>query len=164
MKRFLALTAALLLIFSLVSCGEDTPSADNDVKKTDYYLEYNGVRIDVGAPAQPTISQLGSYTSEDGEACGTDEKDVIYTFSGFEIETHVKGSDEYIRLIKILNDGVLTHREITIGDGREKVIHAYGKDYTEGAGGAIRYEGASSTIEFHFGASGSVSNIYIRMK
>ena len=34
----------------------------------------------------------------------------------------------------------------------------------EGAGGAIRYEGASSTIEFHFGASGSVSNIYIRMK
>lgn len=162
MKRFLALTAALLLIFSLVSCGEEPDTNPVGVAR-DYFMMYNGTRIETGADAS-VIASLGNYTAEDGEACGTDEKDVYYTLAGLEIQTHVKGSDEYIRLIKILDDSVETPEGITIGDSREDVEDAYGINYTEGAGGAIRYEGASSTIEFHFGASGSVSNIYIRMK
>ncbi len=153
----------LLLILALASCG-DTQSDKGNETKADYYIEHIGVRIEVGADAMPTIIRLGKYTKEDGEACGTDEKDVIYTFESFEIETHVKGGDEYIRLIKLLDDSITTPEGVTIGSTRDEVIKAYGKSYTEGSGGAIRYEGAKSTIEFHFGAQGNVSNIYIRTK
>ena len=101
MKRILALTIGILLILALASCGNE-PNTEVSVAKHDYFIEYNGSKVEVGADAS-LIAALGSYTSEDGEACGTDEKDVIYTFSGLEIQTHVKGSDEYIRLIKILD-------------------------------------------------------------
>ena len=110
------------------------------------------------------ISKIGEYTSEDGEACGTDEKDVIYTLSGIEIETHVSGNSEIVRKIEILNDSQKTTKGITIGATRDEVIKAYGNDYTESASGALRYEGDTSAIEFYFGTAGNVSNIYIKRK
>lgn len=162
MKRILALMVGVLLIFALVACDGE---GDGDVSVTahEYFVEYNGSKVEVGTDAS-IITSLGSYTSENGEACGTDEKDVIYTLAGLEIQTHVKGGDEYIRLIKILDDSVLTHEGVTIGSTRDEVIDAYGNNFTEGSGGAIRYEGGNSNIEFHFGSSGNVSNIYVRMK
>ena len=162
-KKMLALTMGLLLILALASCN-GTQGDGGNATQPDYYIEHIGVRIEVGADAMPTIIRLGQYTREVGEACGTDEMDVIYTFSGFEIETHVKGEDEYIRLIKLLDDSITTPEGITIGSTRDDVVKAYGKSYKEGSGGAIRYEGAKSNIEFHFGSQGTVSNIYVRMK
>ena len=162
MKRILALCMTLLLIFSLAACN-DTDDDDN-VELKNYYVNYNGVRVEVGVDAKTLISKLGEYTSEDGEACGTNEKDVIYTLSGIEIETHVSGDSETVRQIKIVNDSQKTVKGITIGATRDEVIAAYGKDYTEGSSGAIRYEGDTSAIEFYFGTSGNVSNIYIKRK
>ena len=94
--------------------------------------------------------------------------DIIYltniTFSGMEIETHVSGDSEIVRQIKIINDSQTTPDGLTIGSTREEVIGAYGNNYTEGSSGALRYEGNTSAIEFHFGVSGNVSNIYIKRK
>lgn len=163
MKKILALCISLLLILAMVACGEETPSGD-DALKLNFFVEYNGVQIRVGTEAKDIIGKLGSYTSEDGEACGTNEKDVIYTLSGIEIETHVSGDSEIIRQIKITNDSQSTAEGITIGSTKDEVTAAYGNVYTEGSSGAIRYEGADSAIEFHFGASGDVSNIYIKRK
>ena len=153
----------LLLILALGACGDSQGDKDS-ATQPDYYIEHIGVKIEVGADAMPTIIRLGQYTREEGEACGTDEKDVKYTFSGFEIETHIKGEDEYIRVIKLLDDSITTPEGVTIGSTRDDVIEAYGKNYKEGSGGAIRYEGAKSNIEFYFGSSGNVSNIYVKMK
>ena len=161
-KRILALAMCALLIFSLVACGDE--GNDGSTTAPDYFIEHIGVKIEVGADAMPTIIRLGQYTREEGQACGTDEMDVYYTFSGFEIETHIKGGDEYIRRIRLLDDSITTPEGVTIGSTREDVVAAYGKGYTEGSGGAIKYEGANSFIEFHFGASGTVSNIYIKAK
>ena len=152
-----------LLIFSIASCDDTNPDETQNTAR-DYYIDHIGVRIEVGADAMPTIIRLGQYTREVGEACGTDEMDVIYTFDSFEIETHISGGDEYIRRIKILNDAIETPEGITIGSSRDDVIKAYGKGYTEGSGGTLRYEGNSSAIEIYFGASGNVSNIYIKTK
>ena len=66
--------------------------------------------------------------------------------------------------IKIVNDSQSTTKGITIGSTRDEVISAYGNAYTEGSSGALRYEGDTSAIEFHFGVSGNVSNIYIKRK
>jgi hypothetical protein len=155
---------ALLLIFALAACGGEKEDDGAKDSAKNYYITYNGQKIEVGADAQKVISKLGKYTSEDGEACGTDEKDVIYTLSGLEIETHVIKDSEIIRKIEILNDSQKTEKGITIGATRDEVIKAYGKDYTEGSGGALRYEGDSSAIEFYFGTAGNVSNIYIKRK
>ncbi len=160
MKKILALCIALLLIFAMVGCGE--VEDDDNVPLNNYYVTYNGIQLEVGVDMKNYVSKLGDYTSEDGEACGTNEKDVIYTLSGIEIETHVSGSSEIIRQIKITNDSQKTSKGITIGSTRDEVTAAYGNDYTEGSSGAIRYEGDTSLIEFHFGASGDVSNIYIK--
>ena len=162
MKKFLALTVALLLTFLLVACA-DTPD-DRSVPIKNYSINYNGVQVDVGVEAKDIIPKLGSYTSEDGEACGTDEKDVIYTLSGIEIETHVSGESEIVRQIKIVNDSQSTQKGITIGSTKDDVINAYGNGYTEGSSGALRYEGDNSAIEFHFGVAGNVSNIYVKRK
>ena len=163
MKKILALCIALLLIFAVVGCGDETPKGD-DVLKLNFYVMYKGEQVKVGVEAKDIIPKLGEYKSEDGEACGTNEKDVIYTLSGIEIETHVSGESEIIRQIKIIDDSQTTVEGITIGTTRDEVIAAYGKVYTEGSSGAIRYEGDASAIEFHFGSSGNVSNIYIKRR
>ncbi len=163
MKKILALCIALLLIFAVVGCGDETPKGD-DVLKLNFYVMYKGEQVKVGVEAKDIIPKLGEYKSEDGEACGTNEKDVIYTLSGIEIETHVSGESEIIRQIKITDDSQTTVKGITIGSTRDEVIAAYGKVYTEGSSGAIRYEGDASAIEFHFGSSGNVSNIYIKRR
>ena len=162
MKKFLALTVALLLTFLFVACADT--SDDDNVPLNNYYVVYNGVQLEVGVDMKNYAGKLGSYTSEDGEACGTDEKDVIYTFSGIEIETHVSGSSEIVRMIKIVDDSQTTVKGITIGSTRDEVIKAYGNSYTEGSSGALRYEGDTSAIEFHFGSAGNVANIYIKRK
>ena len=168
MKRILALSIVLLLIFALVACSDKKDDGDNGDSVNGgavagYSVTYNGQKIEIGADAKTLIPKLGSYTSVDGEACGTDEKDVIYTLSGMEIETHVNKDGEIVRKIEILNDSQKTDKGITIGATREEVIAAYGKNYTEGTG-AIRYESGNTAIEFYFGASGNVSNIYIKRK
>ena len=163
MKKFLALCIALLLMASMVSCGGEVNDDDN-VPLKNYYVIYNGTQLEVGVEMNNYLSKLGSYTSEDGEACGTDEKDVIYTLSGIEIETHVSGNSEIVRQIKIVNDAQSTVKGITIGSTKDEVVAAYGNRYKEGSSGALRYEGDTSAIEFHFGVSGNVSGIYIKRK
>ncbi len=163
MKKILALFMALLLIFSLAACT-DSGDDNNDNLKANFFLMYNGEKIEIGADAKTLMPKLGAYTSEDGEACGTGEKDVIYSLSGIEIETHVSGESEKVRQIKLLDDSHTTFEGVTIGSTRDDVIATYGKDYTEGSGGAIRYVGEDTAIEFHFGMAGNVSNIYIKRK
>ena len=163
MKRILALCIVLLLIFSLASCQDGNEDNDN-VPLNNYYVTYNGVQLEVGVEMKNYVSKLGEYTSEDGEACGPEEKDVIYTLSGIEIETHVSGESEIVRKIEITNDSQKTQKGITIGSTRDEVIKAYGSKYTEGSSGALRYEGDTSAIEFYFGTAGNVSNIYIKRK
>ena len=167
MKRILALCLTVLLVLSLAACGNDSNDNNDDganVVQNDFKILYNGTVVVTGVEAKEIIPKLGNYTSEDGEACGTNEKDVIYTLSGLEIETHVSGSSEIVRQIKILNDSVETEKGITIGSTKDDVVSAYGKNYEESSTGALRYAGDTSAIEFHFGASGAVSNIYIRKK
>ena len=167
MKKILALCVALLLIFSLTACGDkDGDNNDNGGTSTvaEYTFTYNGVKLTVGADAKSVLSKLGNPEGEVGEACGTDEKDIIYSLSGVELETHVKGDDEVIRQIKIVNDSKSTDKGITVGSTKDEVIKAYGKSYKEGSTGALRYEAESSAIEFHFSSSGNVSSIYIKKK
>ena len=157
---------ALLLLFTLVACNNNTGDDENTDAPTakNYSVTYNGTKIEIGADAKTLLPKLGNPEGEIGEACGTDEKDVIYSLSGLEIETHVKGETEIVRQIKITNDLQKTDKGITIGSTKDDVVKAYGKDYKEGSSGAIRYEGDTSAIEFHFGVSGNVSNIYIKKK
>ena len=164
MKKILALIMALLLTLAIVSCGEADIDHNDVVMLKNYTVNYNGVMLEVGVDMSNYISKIGEYKSEDGEACGTSEKDVIYTLSGIEIETHVSGDSEIVRQIKIINDAQTTQKGITIGSSRDDVIAAYGNSYAEGSTGALRYEGDTSAIEFHFGVSGNVSNIYIKRK
>ena len=168
MKKILALCIALLLVFSLAACGGDNDGDDanngGSSNAKEYTFTYNGVKISVGVDAKPILAKLGNPEGEVGEACGTDEKDVIYSLSGIELETHVKGDDEVIRQIKIINDSKSTDKGITVGSSKDEVIKAYGKSYKEGSTGALRYEGGSSEIEFHFSSSGNVSSIYIKKK
>ena len=164
MKKILALCIVLLLMLSVVGCGGTPVEDDDNVPLKNYYVNYNGVQLEVGVDMKNYIDKLGEYTSEDGEACGTDEKDVIYSLSGLEIETHVSGSSETVRQIKIINDSQTTLKGITIGSAKDEVKAAYGNDFIEGSSGAMRYEGDTSAIEFYFGVSGDVSNIYIKRK
>ncbi len=167
MKKILALCMALLLLLSLVACDEkNDENNDNGGSSSvkEYYLTYNGVKLGVGGDAKTLLTKLGNPEGEVGEACGTDEKDVIYSLPGVDIGTHVKGESEVVRQIKITNDSQKTAKGITIGATKDEVVKAYGNSYKEGSSGALRYEGGSSAIEFHFGAAGNVSNIYIKTK
>ena len=163
MKKVLALSVALLLLtFSLIACGDSSNDNVSDGGAADYFIEYAGQKIKPADDAKTLLPKLGNYTSEDGEACGTGEKDVIYTLAGIEIETHVSGETEKVRQIKLLDDSVSTPEGVSIGASRDDVIKAYGKNYKEGSNGALRFVGKTTYIEFHFDASGSVTNIFVR--
>lgn len=170
-KILSALCTLLLLAGVLVSCSSDKGSSVDNVgggngggastSSKKFYINYNSVKIEVGADATKVITSLGSnYTSQEGEVCGFDEKDIVYTYGGLEITSHKKGTSEKITKIKLLNDSVKTPEGITIGSSKDAVISAYGSKYTS-SGENIRYTSGTSVLEVYL-SNDKVTNLIIK--
>ena len=126
-----------------------------------YALDYYGIMIVPGSPADDVIGQLGTayelYASSAEENTG-DSPVTIYTYR--DLILFVSPSDsgtDIISEIQITSPDITTIEGIRISDTAEEVVGTYGEGYTDN-GSSISYESGSSRISFFF-TGGIVTDI-----
>ena len=137
LTRILAAVLLALLLASTVSCG----AKSEPVKETDEagYFAFGSYTFAIdGEVTEATLAALGKQVKEPEDApnCAFDGKGMLYTFSGFEVETYAKDGKNYFYGVYLLDDSIFADREgITIGSTKDEVIAAYGQadDAKEGS-------------------------------
>ncbi|NLY17697.1 MAG: hypothetical protein GX045_01795 [Clostridiaceae bacterium] len=136
----LAVLAAGIIIFIIssqpgsnsgnITRTEPSQQASNEPEMPEYYFEYNGVEIAIGAKAAPITEALGEPIHYfEAQSCAFEGMDRIYTYAGFDLQTYTKNDEEYVFSISFLDDTVTTREGIAISDSLDDVIEAYGQDY-----------------------------------
>ncbi|MBO7310167.1 MAG: hypothetical protein J6U86_02095 [Clostridia bacterium] len=123
LKRIICALLSMLCIFTVVSCNkqeeaEDTQKQANTADDSvSYYVEYNGVRIELGASADEIINALGEYKDkrEIGD-CGGLGSQVKYSYSSFEVYVlESKANGNVIDQITFRDDLLSTPEGVYIG-------------------------------------------------
>ncbi len=154
--RIAALLLALLMMVSaLVSCEEQEKESGED---SAFCVVYDGVRIELGKPAEKILEALGTANSENEIFdCGEGNSRVRYRYDSLTLYVMKSDGDEVVDQIELLDDLAETSRGICIGDSEEKVREAYGTPSSE-QGGILGYGKGGMQIEFDL-ADGKVSGI-----
>ena len=154
-----ALITCFACVFSLASCDKGEQNELGDI----FYTTFNGVKIELGADAQPIITALGkpSETKQLGD-CGGFGAQVKYVYDEFEIFTLKNDKGETIDGISFINDIPSTSKGICIGDKSSKVIEEYGEP-TQKSDKEIRYQKDNLILKIKL-ADGEITEIhYLRI-
>lgn len=112
--------------------AEDAVSAVEEV--TGYICAFdNGMKIEMGAPADAVIADLGEPVSyAEAPSCIHEGTDKVYTFEGYTV-TSSPGADGSSRIyeVSLLSDAVALEGGVTIGSSMDKVVSTFGEEYTE---------------------------------
>lgn len=146
MKKFLF---TLILSALLVGCSKNNntgSTTDNNtadtVETAGYEFDYQGITMHMNDKADTAIDALGKPMDYfEAPSCAFQGLDKIYYYSGFDLSTYPGTDGDYISAIDFSDDSVSTKEGIYIGISRDKVIEAYGKDYTEESGSLIYTKG-----------------------
>jgi hypothetical protein len=168
MKKFFALLLAALMIFSLVACNGDSTDTDNEgnlknPSTIDFYVNHNGVKIELGADAQPVIAVLGEPASKsEAGNCGGQGTLTKYVYASFELYVLTSTGGEVIDQITLLDDASTTAEGISIGATKDEVIAACGKSYAKNSDTGITYTSGNKNLIFKL-RDGAVVGIDYRM-
>ena len=146
MKRIVLSLVFLLMLISFAACGkketEDTgvttktetttkqAAKEQETKTEDegWYFKKGEVKVEMNAPADPIIAALGDYRSSyEAPSCAFEGMDVVYTYPGFEVLTHVVDGKAKISGVVLRDDTVETTEGICIGSSKAEAEAAYGK-------------------------------------
>lgn len=154
MKKIIALTLALCLMFCLAACGssttepqgnnqpagnnagsDNTPVGSNDTTEaaSNFSFTYKGVEIKLAEPAEPIIEKLGEpmkYT--ESASCAFDGLDKSYYYGSFYLETYPQGDKDFVYGWWFADDSISTPEGIYIGAAKADVDTAYGADAFNG--------------------------------
>ena len=157
MKKILILTLALMMVLSIVAC-----SGGNSGSKA-YVFSYKGEDLKIDDKAQDVLDAIGTpLQSQELGTCGIGDKDKLFVYQDFRVETYqMKGVDYFYR-ISLLTDQVSTKEGVSIGDNEAKVLDAYG-DPDKRDTGVFTYEAKGMNLLIHFDANSTVKSIvYMR--
>ena len=165
MKKILAAIVCIAICFGCVALlsacnGEKMPE---EGKSGIYYIEYNGVRIELGKDAKTVIDALGKPKSEKelGD-CGGLGAQIKYSYNDIDVYSLKNDDGETIDQISFTSDIAQTPKGIYIGADATSVTEAYGQP-TEKKDGDSRYISGNFVLKFKF-EDGIVSAIeYIRI-
>lgn len=110
---------------------------------------------------EATLSELGTQKKEVEEApnCAFDGQNLLYSFSGFEVETYAKNGKNYFYAVYLLDDSVEADRKgIAVGSSREEVVSAYG-EADEAKDASLTYHRKDLSLVF-FLRDGRVTRIH----
>ncbi len=158
MKRFFAILLCVLMLFSLVACKEEKKNTGSNGDKGEasqqsgdtagFYAQYNSVKIELGSDAKNTITSLGTPKgSEPAGSCGGQGTLTKYTYASMEMYVLKNGDKETVDQIDFLDDTPKTAKGITIGDKKEDVVAAHGKDFSE-TETTITYKSGNKNLKF----------------
>ena len=168
MKRFFALLLCVLMAFCLVACEGDEGNVDNEGNSKnpasiDFYISYNGTKIELGADAKPVITALGEPVSKtEAGNCGGQGSLTKYVYASLELYVLTSSDGEVIDQITLLDDSSATAEGVTIGSTKDEVVEACGKSYTKLSDTGITYTSGSKNLIFKL-RDGSVVGIDYRM-
>lgn len=138
----IALCLALcLLLPAALSCQGEPPHEPN--ANEEEYFSIGKIRFAVGqVVTAETLAPLGEQTREPEEApnCAFGGQNMLYSFSGFEVETYEKDGLTYFYGVYFLDDSIATEKGITIGSTKDEVLAAYGQA-SEAKEGSLTYKG-----------------------
>ncbi len=150
-----ALVALLLTATVLISCEEQEKDAGGD---SAFCVVYNGVKIELGKPAEPILNELGAANSENEIFdCGEGNSRIRYRYESFTLYVMKSDGEEVIDQIELLDDLTETSRGVCIGDSESKVRELYGDPSSE-QNGILSYSKDSMQIQFDI-ENGKVSAV-----
>ena len=168
MKRFFALLLCLILAFALVACegkkdknahrDDADGGADTEAKKSSvsFYVEYNSVKIELGADAAAVLAALGAPASSSAVGnCGGQGTLTKYVYTSIELYTLNTGSAETVDGIIFLDDAVKCPEGVGVGSTADAVQKACGSGFTKKSDSAITYVSGNKSLIFTL-KSGSV--------
>ncbi len=163
MKRILALTLCLLLTLGFAACEKEDGNTDNGNKENtssvNFYITYNGNKIELGADATALLGPLGTPISEsEMGACGDMGTVTKYVYDTIELFVLKNGSKATVDQITFRSDLIKTPEGITIGSSADDVIKAIGENCAKKTDSEIRYTNGKKNIKFTL-RDGSVTGV-----
>ncbi len=129
-KSLLALVLLIFVTLGAVACADGSEGNENGngADSSIYYIEYNGIKIELGAEADAVLSALGEANSkkEIGD-CGGLGAQVRYDYSSFILYVLESNDGNVIDQITLINDLTQTAKGICIGSEEAAVHAAYGE-------------------------------------
>ncbi len=150
---------SIMMIALLCGCGSDVKVIEGDVavketaaqaqekKQEDtaaevteedtaqysgYVFTYGGTVIGMDMDAAPIVEQLGEADSYfEAPSCAFEGIDKVYTYGSFELDTYPTDDKDYVSSVVFKDDTIATTEGVGIGDPEDKVVEAYGSDWTE---------------------------------
>lgn len=169
MKKFMLIALALVMVFALCACGEDTqttdptgttgkPTVSNDPKG--YTFTYNNVKFGVDIVATDVLTKLGAADDKiTSESCAFGGSDTVYYYgTSVQVSTNDELGYERIFSIYLSDDLVSTEEGICIGNTVEQVKDAYGEPGSKSTDNSLAYEKDGMTLTF-FVKDGAVTSI-----
>jgi hypothetical protein len=161
MKRFLALTLAVLMVLGLCACGNDDSSngaATEPTKGGDkapattpvgYTFTYKDYQFGVGMSVEAVLENLGEPVQKiESESCAFGGKDTVYYYSGIQISTNDEDGYEKIYSIYLEDDLTATEKNVSVGNTADQVKAAYGEPGSNSTENCLIYAKAGMYLKF----------------
>lgn len=139
MKKTCVLSVAFIMVLTLFSgCADPTGSLNNSDSEASgaqdnegYSFKTSGIAISMHDDMAPILDKLGEAKSYfEAESCAFPGLEKTYTYSSFSLYTYEDGDIDRLAALVILDDSVGTAEGIYLNDSLDKIIAAYGSDYT----------------------------------
>ena len=170
MKKILAIFLCLLMMLTLVACNSAKGDDDSKAMTTKaiestsvkYYVEFTGVKIELGADAEAALATLGTpkATAEVGN-CGGQGTLTKYTYASLELYVLTSGTSSTIDQITLLDDSIATPEGIRIGAAQADVKTKC-KTPTKSSDASYTYTSGNKNLKFNFRDGAVVGIDYMR--
>ena len=161
MKRFLAMTLAVLMVLGLCACGNDDSSngaATEPTKGGDkapattpvgYTFTYNDYQFGVGMSVEAMLENLGEPVQKiESESCAFGGKDTVYYYGSLQISTNDEDGYEKIYSIYVDNDLLPTEEGVNVNDTAQQVKDVYGEPGSNSTENCLIYAKAGMYLKF----------------
>lgn len=109
---------------------EEKENVAGEDKAVKVALKYEGTDITPGKTFnEKSLSKKASKSTI--PSCALEGEDNVYTYDDLEITANVNNGKETIYSVYFITSNVSTNEGIKIGDSKEKMIKAYGTDFTD---------------------------------
>jgi hypothetical protein len=110
----------------------------------DLYADFTG-GIDITEYTSKLGEPSGGYY--EAKSCAFEGMDKFYYYDSVTLQGYQKDGNDKLYSITLMDDAVKTKEGVRIGDKKDKVVSAYGSDYTE-ADGQLLYESGNTRLSF----------------
>ena len=175
MKKVLAITLVLMMIFALVGCSgsgdvssSETPSSPSSSNVSSENVNTDSGKITLGTAelkvgmviTEDIINKVG--TPDDimsAPSCFFDGEDTIYIYEDFSLYTYRDGDKDYLYIIELSTDKNATQFGGKVGMNIADIEELYGYDSTGTATSKVYKLGENSKLRFTFDETETVTLI-----